>query len=415
MRRGRLGVIAVAVVALTVVSPAAPQGLAKQLVVDKDKVQCPKAGFTSIQAAVNAANPGDTITVCPDLYTESVTVNKPGLTLVGASNVGDCTVVTAADPTTDSIVTGVGFSFSLTNYSITLSGFVVQGSTNGILTSDAFSGYRITNDTVQNNLGAGVNLNSGGTNQTRVDHNCFRTNGSAGLQSEVGNLKNALVDHNSTYRNGFSGFDFSGVGSRQYVTVTRNSSVQDGAGYSMTNSIGSSIDHNDASGVGGSGVLIGGANNGLNISYNDLEGGANGIRFNQNLFFPIFAAPSVGLNVSDNTVSGASGSGIVAEGPTSLNTGSVNLSVFSNNNSSLNGLNGIRLEAFNTGNQIANNTTNQNNTNGIWANGATGNTFQSNHMNLNVGFDALDDNRPANTWTGNHCVTDFPAGTICGV
>jgi hypothetical protein len=28
-------------------------------------------------------------------------------------------------------------------------------------------------------------------------------------------------------------------------------------------------------------------------------------------------------------------------------------------------------------------------------------------------FDARDDNRPANTWIGNHCQTDFPAGTIC--
>jgi hypothetical protein len=30
-------------------------------------------------------------------------------------------------------------------------------------------------------------------------------------------------------------------------------------------------------------------------------------------------------------------------------------------------------------------------------------------------FDARDDNRAANTWSANECLTDFPAGTICGV
>ena len=35
-------------------------------------------------------------------------------------------------------------------------------------------------------------------------------------------------------------------------------------------------------------------------------------------------------------------------------------------------------------------------------------------MSGNAEHDAHDENRAANTWTGNHCDTDFPAGTICG-
>ncbi len=41
--------------------------------VDDDKVECPSAGFTSIQAAVDQAAPWDTIAICPGLYEESST------------------------------------------------------------------------------------------------------------------------------------------------------------------------------------------------------------------------------------------------------------------------------------------------------------------------------------------------------
>ncbi len=45
------------------------------LTVDDDLVQCPTAGYTSIQAAVNAAGPGDTINVCRGTYNEQVQVD----------------------------------------------------------------------------------------------------------------------------------------------------------------------------------------------------------------------------------------------------------------------------------------------------------------------------------------------------
>jgi nitrous oxidase accessory protein NosD len=46
------------------------------LLVDDDKVQCPAAKFTSIQDAINAANPGSLIRVCPGTYREQLSVNK---------------------------------------------------------------------------------------------------------------------------------------------------------------------------------------------------------------------------------------------------------------------------------------------------------------------------------------------------
>src|SRR5216684_2172137 len=54
-----------------------PANGGQQLVVDDDKVQCPNAGFTKIQDAVDAATPGAVIRVCKGNYAEQVAIHKP--------------------------------------------------------------------------------------------------------------------------------------------------------------------------------------------------------------------------------------------------------------------------------------------------------------------------------------------------
>jgi nitrous oxidase accessory protein NosD len=53
------------------------------LIVDDDGLDCPNRQYPTIQLAVDAANPGDKIKVCPGLYMEQVTIpaTKDGLTL----------------------------------------------------------------------------------------------------------------------------------------------------------------------------------------------------------------------------------------------------------------------------------------------------------------------------------------------
>jgi parallel beta-helix repeat protein len=63
-----------------------------------------------------------------------------------------------------------------------------------------------------------------------------------------------------------------------------------------------------------------------------------------------------------------------------------------------------------SGNTLGGNTANDNARNRIYAFGATENTFEANKMFGNAILDARD----RNLWNANQCVTDFPAGSICG-
>src|SRR3954452_15913713 len=49
---------------------AAPVASAATLTVDDDGAQCPDAQYKSVQNAIYAARPGDTIAICPGTYVE---------------------------------------------------------------------------------------------------------------------------------------------------------------------------------------------------------------------------------------------------------------------------------------------------------------------------------------------------------
>jgi parallel beta-helix repeat protein len=407
-------VLLLAVVALGALGFGVTNAMAKDLVVDKDKVQCPKAGFTSIQAAVTAASAGDKIKVCPDTYLESVNVPK-SVDIVAdpktkLDDQASCLASPApvADPTQDAIVDGVAFSFSLGANDIKLNGFVIQNSSVGVQTSSSFSGYEISDNLIRNNSTAGVNFLSGGAKKSKVSSNCLRSN-NEGVESEVGTLlANAQVEHNVSTLNNV-GVDASGVGSRQNISFDHNDSVADGVGFLISNSTNSSITHNSATGAS-NGINVGGSNSGLVVDHNDVTTGAgSGITVSNSNSVPVFTGPNIGLDFDHNTVTDhARGIRILAD-TTFLN------STIEHNNTFANVLFGILLETG-SGNTIQHNDADDNGQIGIYNLAASiGNTFLDNSMFGNGLVDARDDNRASNTWSGNKCDTDSPPGTICGV
>jgi len=93
------------------------------LEVDDDGAECPSAGFTSIQNAVNNASPGDTIEVCPGTYEEKVRIDIPDLRIVG--DPGDATPGPGSDaPVMDGNVSK-SIAFKLLNdaNNVTVEGF----------------------------------------------------------------------------------------------------------------------------------------------------------------------------------------------------------------------------------------------------------------------------------------------------
>jgi len=109
----------------------ADEGRKPDIVVGNDKVQCPNATFSSIQAAVSAANPGDLIRVCPGTYAEQVVVDK-SLTLradngvmVMPSNMTANTTGTSGEPLAVAILVKDATE-------VNIEGFIVDGTNNGI-------------------------------------------------------------------------------------------------------------------------------------------------------------------------------------------------------------------------------------------------------------------------------------------
>lgn len=105
---------------------------AAQLVVDDDKVECPTAGFTHIQDAINAASAGDTIRICKGTYAEQLTIQK-SLTLDADS--GAILMPSAMHQNTVSLFDSapIATAILVQNASnVTVRGLSVDGANNGI-------------------------------------------------------------------------------------------------------------------------------------------------------------------------------------------------------------------------------------------------------------------------------------------
>jgi parallel beta-helix repeat protein len=144
----------------------------------------PSADFTTIQAAVDAASPGDNIEVWNSTYGEHITVNKQlsiysrdgaAVTLVDGSDVGSCFYVTANG--------------------VSITGFTVQNGEYGIRLCD--SNYStVTENTVRSNNNYGISLR-GGCVFTEISDNMVTSNQGHGIYMD-GGANNNLIGNTVT-------------------------------------------------------------------------------------------------------------------------------------------------------------------------------------------------------------------------
>jgi parallel beta-helix repeat protein len=117
---------------------------AATLRVDDDKVECRGAGYTSIQAAINAASPGDKIEVCPGIYKEQLEITKR-LTLEGIRRAGKNAAVVqpvnAVINATDIFEGGVAVSVMILvrdTRDVTIKNIIVDGINNNVNCAESF-------------------------------------------------------------------------------------------------------------------------------------------------------------------------------------------------------------------------------------------------------------------------------------
>jgi Right handed beta helix region/RTX calcium-binding nonapeptide repeat (4 copies) len=169
---------------------------------------CGAAAHTSLQAAHDAADPGETVAVCEGTYdsgndaTPLVAVAK-SVTFLGPQAGVDARERTGQP---EALLSDEEGAFNVQANDVTIDGFIVEDTTDmssqgtGIFLAGANSDQHVVNNIVRDNI-FGLYLNSNGQNQTVVHHNLFQNNNESGSAAGNGiygdqNTDNVLIDAN---------------------------------------------------------------------------------------------------------------------------------------------------------------------------------------------------------------------------
>jgi nitrous oxidase accessory protein NosD len=255
------------------------------------------AHYTTIQAAVNAAAPGSTISVCPGTYPEQISINT-SLTLRGVQANNQAAAVIAipssgGGPNGGTSTFPVVAQVDITAPNVTLDSLTVDG-TGGIPNSDcaapdlfgvvfeAGSSGHVTRSSIRNQAvangpggangycGTGILVFSGASGLVTIDYNSIRGFGGTGIDTESpASIKNNFVYQGQTSGNLLE--QGTCIFTNSPATVTGNTV------------------HHCAFGIAG-GLLSGGA---TTISYNEIA--ADG--------FGVYLWFGSGVTVSYNSIS----------------------------------------------------------------------------------------------------------------
>jgi hypothetical protein len=383
----------------------------------------PHPDYTSIQAAVNHANPGDTIHVFPGIYKEQVTVTVPNLTIKaeGANDPAQGRDLDLIPNQVDEVVIYVfqkPYGVYLNADNDTLEGpDVAYADGPGVMTSATHSGYKIDKTFMINNS-VGLYLNNNATqpngqnhlNQTEITHNGFWQNVETGFASGTGLYSDSLffakIHENFTAFNPVSAMNFNGKNYQAFDDVENNQTFNDGPivltrmGYSQLKNNYSSIPVTNGISVEGGVVNTEIANN--TVVY--AAGDGITIADNPN------PGPNINLNVHDNKLLGVAKNGISLVGSNGQN--------IQNNDIEFPGRDGIYLTKA-TFNWVQNNHVKNAGLDGIATDPpSVFNVFMNNEMRNSGGFDAHDTSVGGGTagtdnlWINNHGDTSNPPGLV---
>jgi hypothetical protein len=295
--------------------------------------------FATLQAAVNAANPGDTLMADAGTYAEQVTINK-SITLEGAQHGVDAR--NRSGP--ESIVTGTGNGgltpFNITASDVTIDGFTVQGATNpnlfgaGIRLAPGVSGSHIINDILEDNVVGLFLTNTSSADQAVVQNDLFQNNTQSGpaggtdiytdqFVAGSGGVNNALIEGNTFTNAAFVEQAFalgvSNTGTTPFTAITfsNNSVTNHGRGVYFFGTSGATVTDNTITGASHYAVGLFGsngtpANANFTISNNALDINGSG---------------GAGVFLSDDTTPGFAYSGALTLAGDHYATGGTDRSV----------------------------------------------------------------------------------------
>ena len=234
----------------------------------------------SIQDAIDAANPGDTIIVSDGTYQESLVVNIADLTLKSASGSANTTIQNVGNAGGEQ--TGFLLMAGATNFTLGGSeghGFTIEGGTNTaprlIQLNNGPSGVELSYNTFDSSdtngtISTGINIGAGGATGLTVDNNIFITDEDDIYQdwplTSGGPLTNLTVTYNE--------FTGSGTPDKYGAAIDLNQSNEATAllsGGTITNNTISGFDQGILTGSGDAIV------ENLDIIQNDISGCGKGI------------------------------------------------------------------------------------------------------------------------------------------
>ncbi|GAB4441019.1 MAG: hypothetical protein Kow0031_23010 [Anaerolineae bacterium] len=182
------------------------------------------AASMTIQAAVNAAAPGDVINVLPGVYPENVVINK-AVTLRGAGSGTDPAQHTILDGSTLGAASGIHLNSGVTNVTLeelTVQNYSTTGSTAGIYAALGNNNFTAQRLYLLNNTGgrAGLHIN-GPVDTVLIDHVTAYSNTTRGIVIWNGHKTGITLTNNDARYNNCCGIELQD-GTASGVTITGN-------------------------------------------------------------------------------------------------------------------------------------------------------------------------------------------------